>query len=553
MPKTKSIRVKKIILEACNPAGPSVEEVTAGLHAIRSRNDGHSKEIDQELLQKCRKSVKAVHELEGMLKESTEIVNRLTGEKRQVATFLKTAGDTQVEVLQQNHRFTVPVDPRLDCSLLTAGRTVYLSGDSSSVVEIGGDSDLPGGILGEFDRWEDESRRRMFIKHRDEEIMTESFIADHVTMEPGDVVRFNRESALTFERIGPAPNPTIVTEPPRVSIDQLGGLRDEYEKLRMALFSALIDPDKSRQYGLPANNNVLLTGRPGNGKTLMARIASAEQENEFQTPTRFMHCKPAEWESMWHGQSTKNCREWFASVRREAESAHVIAFFDELDAIGRHRGNQHSGVEDKLTSALLAELDGFDGLPNVCIICATNNKKSLDPAIADRISGCEIVIPRPSRSSAAEIFGIHLPSELPYSPNGSESPQTRTQLIERAVAMLYGPGAEIASVKYADGKTSDVLARDLVSGRIIKQICESASRQAFARDVHHDDPGLRIEDIESGVYDALARMRSSLTRSSIRSYMDGLREDVEIVSVDAVKPIVNNPQQYRSPQFGTSK
>ncbi|MEQ1843566.1 MAG: hypothetical protein ABL994_24430, partial [Verrucomicrobiales bacterium] len=136
------------------------------------------------------------------------------------------------------------------------------------------------------------------------------------------------------------------------------------------------------------------------------------------------------------------------------------------------------------------------------------------------------------------------------SPNGSAAPETRAGLIERAVAMLYGAQSEIASVKYADGKTETIVAKNLISGRIIKQICEAASRKAFSRDVNHRDPGLRMEDIESGVHDALATMRSGLSRSSIHSYVDGLRKEVEIIAVDPIMPRVANPRQYRLPQVG---
>ncbi|MEQ1843918.1 MAG: ATP-binding protein, partial [Verrucomicrobiales bacterium] len=324
-------------------------------------------------------------------------------------------GEDRVEVIQQNLRFTVPIDPRLRDrrSALVPGNPVFLAGgDSAAVVEIADGTDATGGLLAEFDRWENETRRRMFVRYRDEEILTESILPSDATLNKGDIVRLNRDAAIVFEKIGPAPNKTIIDHPPAITSDKLGGLTREYEKLKMAIFGNLIDRDKSHQYGLPATANILLTGKPGLGKTLIARIACYELESKFNAPTRFMHCKPGEWESMWHGQSAANCREWFASVRREAEKAHVVAFFDEIEAIGRHRGGKLGEVADKLTCAFLAELDGFEGIPNVCIIAATNSKTALDPALVERLSGVEIVIPRPSRAAAFEIFGIHLPAGL---------------------------------------------------------------------------------------------------------------------------------------------
>lgn len=83
---------------------------------------------------------------------------------------------------------------------------------------------------------------------------------------------------------------------------------------------------------------------------------------------------------MYIGESEKNIRDVFERAR---ESAPCVIFFDELDALAPNRGasGDSGGVMDRITSQLLAELDGLHSSRSVFVIGATNRPDLLDSAL----------------------------------------------------------------------------------------------------------------------------------------------------------------------------
>ena len=209
-----------------------------------------------------------------------------------------------------------------------------------------------------------------------------------------------------------------------ISRAQVGGQDANLETLISTLIPILSFPEKAKNYGLGGRRSILLVGPSGNGKTLMARIASSELASVSGVQCRFGVVKPAEWESPWVGETQANIRRCFKALREAAEDGYAVLFLDEIEAVGRVRGGAVGQHSDKFLAALLAEIDGLANRNNIAIIAATNRKDMVDPALLERLSDVEIEVKRPDMQGAREIFGIHLPETLPYNPT-AKRPHTR--------------------------------------------------------------------------------------------------------------------------------
>lgn len=256
--------------------------------------------------------------------------------------------------------------------------------------------------------------------------------------------------------------------------------------------------------------------------------------------------KPAEWEDPYVGVTQQNIRNCFKALREAAQDDFAILFLDEIEAVGRIRGSAVGQHSDKFLAALLAELDGFTDRAGIAIIAATNRKDLIDPALLERLSDVEIQVKRPDQRGARSIFRIHLSESLPYSPNGPAAAATRGELIDVAVSRFYSPNAdsELNSIRFRDGKTRIITARDLASGRIFEQVCRAARQRAFLRDVRGGEGGLQVEDMQNAVGNALERLASTLSPRNVYSYLADLPQDIDVVSVEPIVRRVKQPHRY---------
>jgi SpoVK/Ycf46/Vps4 family AAA+-type ATPase len=285
-----------------------------------------------------------------------------------------------------------------------------------------------------------------------------------------------------------------------------------------------------------------MEGAPGCGKTLMARVGVAEVSRISGKQSRFGVVKPGEWEDPFVGVTQANIRGAFRALREAADdTGFAVLFLDEIESVGRIRGSAVGHHSDKFLAALLAELDGFADRSDVAVIAATNRKGLCDPALLERFD-THIHVGRPDMRGAREILDIHLHGSAPYSPNGDAAPATRQEMIEHAISRLFSPNAEneICVIRFRDGKSRTVTARELVSGRLIQQICQAAQKSAFLRDVTCGEPGLRLEDMEEAVSGALERLSTTLDRQNAHHYLADLPQDVDVV---AVEPVVRRTRQ----------
>ncbi|MBU7004145.1 MAG: CDC48 family AAA ATPase, partial [Theionarchaea archaeon] len=184
-----------------------------------------------------------------------------------------------------------------------------------------------------------------------------------------------------------------------VTYDDIGGLKDEINRVREMIELPLRHPEVFGRLGVEPPKGVLLFGAPGTGKTLIARAVASEADAYFISITG------PEIMSKFYGESEKRIRDIFKEADQNSPS---IIFIDELDAIAPKREEVTGEVERRVVAQILSLMDGLKSRGRVIVIGATNRENALDPAIRrpgrfDR----EIEIGVPDRSGRKEILQIH--------------------------------------------------------------------------------------------------------------------------------------------------
>jgi proteasome-associated ATPase len=537
------------ILMATGEDAPSLEEKVRFLQDLRRHSEELGRQADRFLVDQVAHLHQGLIEAQENQKKLKAVLEKLSATPWHPAVFLRpvaTPLGQRVMVVHGSSRRVVELADGVDLDSLAIGDEVFLGNELNVVM-----GKSPCGIpqCGEtafFDRYT--SDRRLVLKWRDEEVVVDA--ADplrEVELKSGDQVRWDRTAWMAFEKIERTEGRQfLLDEVPDIGREQVGGQEANLETLLSTLTTILVAPDKAQLYGLGGRQSILMVGPPGCGKTLMARVAASEIARLSGKRCRFGVVKPAEWESPWVGETQQNIRNCFKALREAAQDGFAVLFLDEIEAVGRIRGSAIGHHSDKFLAALLAELDGFTDRGGVAIIAATNRKDMVDPALLERLSDVEIHVSRPDMRGARAIFQIHLPESLPYSPNGASAEDTRLEIIETAVSRFYSPNAEneLCILRFRDGKTRTVTARELASGRIFEQICRAARQAAFLRDVRGGEPGLRVADIENAVSHAMKRLTSTLSLRNVHAYLSDLPQDVDVVSVEPVVRKVSRPHRY---------
>lgn len=192
---------------------------------------------------------------------------------------------------------------------------------------------------------------------------------------------------------------TPIASIPCVTYEDIGGLRDEIQKVREIIELPLRHPELFERLGVEAPKGVLLHGPPGTGKTLLAKAVAQE------TNANFTSISGPEIMSKFYGESEERLREIFNNAQENAPS---IIFIDELDSIAPKREEVTGEVEKRVVAQLLSVMDGLQSRGKVVVIGATNRPNALDPALRrpgrfDR----EIEIGVPDRRGRLEVLQIH--------------------------------------------------------------------------------------------------------------------------------------------------
>ena len=186
---------------------------------------------------------------------------------------------------------------------------------------------------------------------------------------------------------------------PKISYEDIGGLRPVIQKVREMIELPLRHPELFERLGVEAPKGVLLHGPPGTGKTLLARAVASE------TNANFLSIGGPEIMSKYYGESEERLRDVFKQAQENAPS---IIFIDEIDSIAPKREEVTGEVEKRVTSQLLSLMDGLQSRGKVVVMGATNRPNAIDPALRrpgrfDR----EIEIGVPDRDGRLEVLEIH--------------------------------------------------------------------------------------------------------------------------------------------------
>ncbi len=196
----------------------------------------------------------------------------------------------------------------------------------------------------------------------------------------------------------------------RISYEDIGGLKDELQRVREMIELPMRHPELFQRLGIEPPKGVLLFGPPGTGKTLIAKAVASE------SGAHFISIAGPEVISKYYGESEQKLREIFDEAEQNAPS---IIFIDELDSITPRREEVTGEVERRVVAQLLTMMDGLEERGQVVVIGATNRVDAIDPALRrpgrfDR----EIEIGVPTEPDRIEILKIHTRG-MPLSPEVS--------------------------------------------------------------------------------------------------------------------------------------
>ena len=160
----------------------------------------------------------------------------------------------------------------------------------------------------------------------------------------------------------------------RTKFTDIAGAKEAKDEV-VEVVDFLKNPKKYNQMGAKIPKGILLVGPPGTGKTLLARAIAGEAE------VPFFSVSGSEFVEMFVGVGASRVRDLFSSAKKNAPA---IIFIDEIDAIGRKRGQGNGGGHDEREQTLnqiLTEMDGFENKTSVIVLAATNRPDVLDKAL----------------------------------------------------------------------------------------------------------------------------------------------------------------------------
>ncbi|KAF9183212.1 hypothetical protein BGZ51_004173 [Haplosporangium sp. Z 767] len=213
--------------------------------------------------------------------------------------------------------------------------------------------------------------------------------------------------------------------------NDFGGYGTLKKRVHQAIQWPITNPETFKRMGVKPPMGLLLYGPSGCGKTMLIQVLASESKMNF------IPIKGPEIFSKYLGETEATLRRLFAMARQIAP---CILFFDEMDSIGAKRGwggdadTGSNGINERVLSTLLNEMDGVEERTGVFIVGCTNQPRAMDDALLrpGRLDQL-IYVGYPALQDRKEIIEtiskrIPLPSE----------PAIRTSLAQRTAG--FSPG-----------------------------------------------------------------------------------------------------------------
>lgn len=186
-----------------------------------------------------------------------------------------------------------------------------------------------------------------------------------------------------------------------VTFDDIAGM-DDLKKEMMYAVDILKNSAEYRKKGIRPTKGIVLEGPPGNGKTLFAKALAEE------AGVNFIATKGADFQSMFMSIGPRKIKQLFRKARRHKP---CIIFIDEFDGIGERRNFAGSGIDkenNRIITAMLSEMDGFENEDGVLVIAATNSYASLDAALVrpGRFD-LKYTVPNPDQATRVKLIRLY--------------------------------------------------------------------------------------------------------------------------------------------------
>lgn len=202
-----------------------------------------------------------------------------------------------------------------------------------------------------------------------------------------------------LREVEPSATREYYSEIPDVNWEDIGGLAEAKETLKVLLELPLHNLEACREYRFTPPRGILLTGPSGSGKTLLAKAAGKLAK------VNFISVSGQTLVSRWLGEAEKALHDIFVKAK---QTAPCILFFDELDGLVRSRSTGTYNMGERLISQLVLEFDGLEQVEGVTVLAATNRPEVIDPVLI-RGGRFEYILelPLPQFAEREQILRIH--------------------------------------------------------------------------------------------------------------------------------------------------
>jgi cell division protease FtsH len=250
------------------------------------------------------------------------------------------------------------------------------------------------------------------------------------------------------------------------TFDDIAGCEEAIAKLRRVA-RWLKAPELYEDFGAKIPRGILAVGPPGTGKTLLARALAGEVD------ANFFSVSASSFVEMFVGVGAKRVRKLFAAAvaERDRTGRPSIIFIDEIDAIGKKRGQGHSGADserEQTLNQLLVCMQGFEQTKGIIVMGATNMVETLDEAL--RRPGrfdYQVSVDLPDTLGREKIFMIHT-RNMKLAPNvrirdlAVRTPQFSGADIEQACNEAAIAAAERLEARIGNATPAEIAAMEKV-------------------------------------------------------------------------------------------